>query len=67
MDHHNGCRNHRGGRHRVHHNAQLAVVGIGLVGMQMRHLGNGQKREQDEAQDRHYGQHACAAAISREV
>ena len=46
---HDDCRScaHRGNC--VHDNAQLAVIGIGLVGVQVSDLGNGQERQQDKA------------------
>ena len=59
MHHHDdgrsGCRH---GRQRVHHNAQLAVVGVGLVGVQVRYLGDGQQRQKDKAHDRNDRQKA---------
>jgi hypothetical protein len=33
----------------VHRDAQLAVIGVGLVGMQVRDLRYGQKRQQNQA------------------
>ena len=39
----------RNGRQRVHYHAQLAVIGIGLVGVQVRNLGYGQHDQQDQA------------------
>ena len=41
------------GHHRVHDNAQLAMVGVGLFGMQVRRLGDGQQRKQDKTEHRH--------------
>jgi hypothetical protein len=49
-----GSRRNRRGRHRVHHDAQLAVIGIGLVGMQVRNLGYGQDRQQGKAYGGYY-------------
>jgi len=43
-----GCDRH----HRVHDDAQLAVIGVGGAGVQMRDLGYGQEHQQDEAQTR---------------
>jgi hypothetical protein len=45
-NHHGG---HRDGRGRVHDDAQRAVIGVGVEGVDVRHLHHGQKREQDEA------------------
>jgi hypothetical protein len=43
-----GCRNgYR--RCRVHHDAQRAVVGIGIERVNVGHLGHGQERQQDQA------------------
>lgn len=50
---HDDSRGNRRWHHRVHDNAQLAVVGIGLVGMQVRNLGHRQHRQQHQAKDRH--------------
>ena len=61
-DHDHSCSNRRGHRC-VHDDAQLAVIGICLVGMQVRNLGHGQNRQQDEAQGRNHRQKADAAAI----
>jgi hypothetical protein len=38
----------------LHDAAQLAVIGIGLVGMQVRNLGYGQNRQQDKAHGGHH-------------
>jgi hypothetical protein len=37
-------RGHCDWRRRVHDDAQRAVVGIGIEGMEVRHLGHGQQR-----------------------
>ena len=37
------------GRHRVHGDAQLAMIGVGIAGVQVRDLGYGQKRQQEQA------------------
>jgi hypothetical protein len=39
------------GRHRVHHDTQRAVVGVGFVGMEVGNLGYSQQRQQDKAYD----------------
>ena len=39
------------GRDRVHGDAELAVIGVALAGMQVRDLGNGERGQKDEAQD----------------
>jgi hypothetical protein len=49
-----GCNGHN----RVHDNAQLAVVGVRLVRMKVRDLGNNQHRQQDETQNGHCRQKA---------
>jgi hypothetical protein len=37
----------------VHDNAQLAVIGVGIVWMKVRDLGNGQHRQEEQTQDCH--------------
>jgi hypothetical protein len=54
-------RGSRRGRHRVHHDAQLAVIGIGLVAVYVRNLRNGQERHQDQAHGGDNRQKAGAA------
>ncbi len=49
---HNHSRGSGNGHHRVHDDAQLAVIGVGLVGMQVRDLGHGQHRQQSQAKHR---------------
>lgn len=44
-DGHSGRSRHGG----VHHDAELTVIGIGLVGVQVRNLGNGQHGQQGKA------------------
>jgi hypothetical protein len=44
-----GCRRHSG-RRRVHGDAQLAVLGGGLILMQVRGLSEGEQRQEDQAQ-----------------
>jgi len=53
----------RSRRHRVHDDAQLAVIGVGLVGMDVRNLGYGQHRQQSQAKHCHRRHKAgpCAA------
>jgi len=51
-DHNDGCGG-RNGHHRMHHDAQLAMIGVGLVGMDVRNLGHGQHRQQNQAKRRH--------------
>jgi hypothetical protein len=51
---HDDGRGNRRGRHRVHDDAQLAVICIGLVGVQVRNLGYGQDCQQDKAHDCHH-------------
>jgi len=58
-----GNRSHRRRRHGVHGNAQLAMIGVGGVGVHVRNLGYGENRQQDEAQDGDDRQKADAAAI----
>ena len=41
----------RGGNYGVENNAQGAVVGVGFKRVGMRHLDDGQKGKQDEAED----------------
>jgi len=51
----------------VHDNAELAVVGVGLAGVQVRDLGNDEHRQQDEAKNGHGRQEAtlCAAFAAK--
>jgi hypothetical protein len=60
---HDRNRGNRRGRHGVHRDAQLAVIGVGLVGMQVRDLRYGQKRQQDQAQGSYDRQKAGATAL----
>jgi hypothetical protein len=48
----NGDSKDRSGHHRVHDNAELAVVGVGGVGMKVRDLGEGQGGKQNQTQTR---------------
>jgi len=50
---HNHSRSGGNGHHRMHDNAQLAVIRVGLVGMHVRNLGYGQHRQQNQAKHRH--------------
>lgn len=52
------------GNHCVHDNAQLAVIGVGIVRMKMSDLGYGQHCQKDEAQDSDGGQKAGRDATS---
>jgi hypothetical protein len=45
---HNDSRRGSNGHNRVHDNAQLAVVGVRLIRVQVRDLGNDQHRQQDQ-------------------
>jgi hypothetical protein len=45
----------------VHDDAQLAVIRVGLVGVQVRNLGYGQKRQQDKTHCGDYRQKAGGA------
>jgi hypothetical protein len=52
----------------VHHNAQLAVIGVGLVGVKVRDLAHDEKRQQDKAHDRDYQREFLpGAALSTEM
>jgi hypothetical protein len=53
---------HRDRRGRVHHNAEGAVVGVGIVGVDVRHLRNGQQGEQNQAHYRGSARCACPRA-----
>jgi hypothetical protein len=48
-DHDNASRHEHERHHRVHSNAERAMISIIANRMHMRHLSNGQKRQQDEA------------------
>ena len=39
------------GRHCVHGDAELAMIGVALAGMQVRDLSDGERGKKDEAQD----------------
>jgi hypothetical protein len=65
-NHNDGCCG-RDGRHRVHNDAQLAVVRIGLVGVQVRNLGYGQNCQQDEAHGGYHRQKAGPTALSERL
>ncbi len=60
--HHNGCR-HRHRRRSVHHNAKRAMVGIGFQLVHVRHLRDGQERQQNQTHERRNRQSSkpCAA------
>ena len=53
---HGGC--YRNRRRRMHHDAKLAVMGIVLDRMDMRHLGHSKQRQQDKT---HHGDHRPSA------
>lgn len=53
-----GGRSSSNGHHRVHDNAQLAMVGVRLAGVQVRDLGDGQHRQQNQTKDGHCRQKA---------
>jgi hypothetical protein len=53
---HNHSRSGRYGHHRVHDNAQLAVIRVVLVGMGVRNLGHDQHGQQNQTKHRH-GRH----------
>jgi hypothetical protein len=46
----------------VHHDAELAVIGIGIVRVLVRYLGYDQQRQKDKAHDRNYRQNATPDA-----
>ncbi len=50
---HNHSRSGRYGHHRVHDDAQLAVIRVVLVGMGVRNLGHDQHRQQNQTKHRH--------------
>ncbi len=52
----------------MHHNAQLAVIGVGLVGVRVRDLAHDEKRQQGKAHDRDYQRvFLPGAALSAEM
>jgi hypothetical protein len=59
---HNGCRSGNG-HYRVQNDAELAVVGVGWIGVEVRNLGKGQGGEQNKAQSRHDRQKHRPASI----
>ena len=52
---------------RVHHRAQLAMISVGLVLVNVRNLGYGQKRQQDEAHDSYRRHEPLPTAASAEI
>jgi hypothetical protein len=52
------------GRHRVHGDAKLAMIGIALAGVKVRDLSNGERGQKNETQDSHRRQKAGPDAIS---
>jgi hypothetical protein len=67
---HNRDHSRRGsnGHNRVHDDAQLAVVGVRLAGVQVRDLGNDQHRQQNQAKDGDSRQKAWPrAALTAEI
>jgi len=52
LDQHNYGSRHRNGRGRMHDDAQLAMVGIALERMRVRHLDHRQQRQEGKA---HHG------------
>jgi hypothetical protein len=61
-----GCQG-RDWHHRVHHNAQLAMISVGLVLVNVRNLGYGQQRQKDKAHDSNRRQKPLPAAASAEI
>jgi hypothetical protein len=59
LHHHNDGRCGRHWRQCVHHDAQLAMIGVGLVGVKVRYLGHGKERQQDKT---HHGDHRQEAS-----
>jgi hypothetical protein len=57
-DQDNDRRNHRNRRGRMHRDAQLAMVGIAIGRMDVRHLNDGEERQQDQAQESHSSESA---------
>lgn len=60
----NGGGRGRDGRRRVHHDAQLAVIGVGLVRVQVGDLGHGQQGKKDKAHDRYRREDAVPGAAA---
>ena len=56
------------GRHRVHHNTELAVVGVSRVRVLVRYLSYDKQRQKNKAQNRNRRQNAMpGAAFSAEI
>jgi hypothetical protein len=53
-----GGRGGSNGHHRVHDNAELAVIGVRLVRVQVRDLSHGQHRQQNQTENGHCRQKA---------
>ena len=56
-----------GRHHRVHRNAQLAMISVGLVLVDVCNLGYGQQRQKDKAHDSNRRQEPLPAAASAEI
>jgi len=54
LDQHDHGSRHRNGRGCVHDDAQRAMVGVALDRVEVRHLDDGQQRQQDKT---HHGDH----------
>ena len=62
LHHHNHGGSGHGGYSGVHHDAELTMIRIGVVGVQVRHLGDGQHGQQGKAQSRNRTHEAAARA-----
>jgi hypothetical protein len=51
---HDGSSNRRNRHHRVHDDAELAMIGVSRAGMKVRDLGDGEQDKQDKTQSRDY-------------
>lgn len=51
----------------MHDNAQLTVIGIHLVRVEMRYLRDGQQSQEDETQHSHHRQKAVPGAVLAEI
>jgi hypothetical protein len=59
-----GGRRGRDRHRRVHHDAQLAMIGVGLAGVQVGDLGHGQQGKKDKAHDCYRREDAAPGAAA---
>ena len=65
LHHENDGRRNRDGRHRVHHDAELAVIGVGCVRVLVGDLGYGQQRKRTRHSTATAGKSHARRRVSR--